>query len=502
MLEAAGSALGHIFTPLPFLALMIGVLIGMTSGAIPGGGLPGLVVLLGFAYHMDPWVAIPLAIGMMSTVATTDTIPAVLLGVPGSTSGQATILDGYPMAQKGLAGLALSAAYFASLIGGVLGAVFLFVTLPFTRQIVNEFSSAEFFVMSLISVAIVGVLSSGALFKGLAAGAFGLLIAMVGFDPLTATPRLTLGIDYLYDGVPLLPLIVGLFALPELIDLVVSQSAIARQRVDLMIAGGLHDRAAGMREALKNWGLIVRSSIIGLVVGVMPGIGGSLANWLAYAQARQTVKGGTRTFGTGDVRGVIAPEAANNSVDGGDLLPTLGFGIPGSVGMALFLGFLIILGYQPGPVMLQRNMDVLLGIAFSLAIANVAATTIGLFFTPQLARIALIRPYVLVPVVIAILTISAFQATKSMGDLMLMLAATGLGFFMKTYGWPRPPIIIAIVLGETIEKYYFLSMSNYGLALFARPAVLIMIAITVATGIYTIQTRKAARLQPVSDLDD
>jgi TctA family transporter len=272
--------------------------------------------------------------------------------------------------------------------------------------------------------------------------------------------------------------------------------------MDVMLADATKGRIEGMREALKNWLVIVQSTLIGIAVGVMPGIGGSLANWLAYAQARQLVPGGTRTFGTGDVRGVIAPEAANNSVDGGDLLPTLGFGIPGSVGMALFLGFLIILGYQPGPVMLERNMDVLLGIAFSLAIANVAATTLGLFFTPTLARIAMIRPYVLVPVVIAILTLSAFMATKSMGDLVLMLVATAVGFFMKTYGWPRPPIIIAIVLGETIEKYYALAMRNYGLGLFSRPWVLAMIAITVATAFYTIRTRRAAHLEPKSDMDD
>lgn len=495
MLEAAGSALGHILTPLPFLALTVGVLIGMVSGALPGGGVPGLIILLGFAYHMDPWVAIPLAIGMWSTVPTTDTIPAVLLGIPGSTSGQATILDGHAMARKGQAGVALSAAYFGSMIGGVLGAIFLFVTLPFARPLVNTFGSAEFFIMGMVTIAVVGVLSSGALFKGLAVGAIGLLISTVGFDTINGIPRATFGIDFLYDGVPLVPMIIGLFALPELIDLVINDTPIARQRFESMLADTNKGRMEGIRAVLDNWGVVIQSTIIGIIIGVMPGIGGSLANWLTYAQARQTVKDGVKTFGTGDVRGVIAPETANNAVDGGDLLPTLGFGVPGSVGMALFMGFLVILGYQPGPPMINNNMDVLLGIAFSLAIANVMATGLGLLFTPQIARIALVRPNVLVPIVMAILMISAFTSANSFGNIFIVLIAGAAGFFMKTYGWPRPPIIISIVMGDMIEKYYFLAATNYGWSMFLRPAVIVMLVFTAAMIVYTLRLQKRAGVE-------
>jgi putative tricarboxylic transport membrane protein len=494
MLESAIAALGHLASPLTFLALTGGVLIGMISGAMPGGGVPGLVILLGFAYHMDPWIAIPLAIGMWSTVPTTDTIPAVLLGIPGSTSGQATILDGHAMARKGQAGVALAAAYFGSLVGGLLGAIFLVLTLPIARPLVNQFGSAEFFIMGLVTIAVVGVLSSGAVYKGLAAGALGLLISTIGFDTINGIPRATFGQSFLYDGIPLVPMIVGLFAIPELIDLVINDTPIARQRFENLLADTNKGRREGIMAVVHNWGVVVQSTIIGIIIGVMPGIGGSLANWLTYAQARQSVKDGIRTFGTGDVRGVIAPETANNAVDGGDLLPTLGFGVPGSVGMALFMGFLIILGYQPGPPMINNNMDVLLGIAFSLAIANVMATGLGLLFTPQIARVALVRPNVLVPIVLAVLMLSAFQASASMWDLILVLIAAALGFFMKTYGWPRPPIIIAIVMGDLIEKYYFLAATNYGWTLFLRPAVIVMLVFTAGMVIYTLRLQRQAKL--------
>ena len=184
-----------------------------------------------------------------------------------------------------------------------------------------------------------------------------------------------------------------------------------------------------------------RSAGLGVFVGVLPGIGGSLAQWLAYASARQTVRGGTETFGTGDIRGVIAPESANNAVDGGQLVPTLFFGVPGSVGMAIFLGLLIILGLQPGPSMLNENLPLTLTIAFSLVLANAFATGLALGFTPVLTRIAFVPPNVLVPIVLGVMTIAAFQANVSIYDLVTMLVFGGLGYFMKTYGWPRPPIV-------------------------------------------------------------
>ena len=492
LFDAAGEAIGRMAAWQPMLALFIGVVVGVLNGAMPGGAVPSLVVLLGFAYGLDPLIALPLAVGMVATVATGDTLPAVLLGMPGSTSGQATILDGNPLARQGKAGVALSAAYFASLLGGIVGAIFLFATIPFARPVVNSFGASEFFVLGLVAIAVVGVVSSGALVRGLLAGVFGLLIASVGFDDATGVHRLTFGADYLWDGIHIVPVVIGLFALPEFFDLIVSDVPIARRAGGMgQAASASAQRIEGMRAVVRNWLLVFRSAGMGLFVGLLPGIGGSLAQWLSYASARQTVRGGTETFGTGDIRGVIAPESANNAVDGGQLVPTLFFGVPGSVGMALFLGLLVILGLQPGPQMLNEDLPLTLTIAFSLVLANVFATGIALWFTPLLTRIAFVRPNVLVPLVLAVMTIAAFQANRAIYDLLIMLAFGGLGYFMKTYGWPRPPIIIAIILGSIIERNYGLATGQYGWGIFTRIPVIIIVLIAVGTGLYTVWIQRS-----------
>ena len=498
MFDAGGEAIGNLADWRPILALAIGVVVGVLNGAMPGGAVPSLIVLLGFAYGLDPYIALPLAIGMVATVPTGDTLPAVLLGMPGSTSGQATILDGNPLARQGRAGVALAAAYFASLLGGIIGAIFLFLTIPVARPVVNTFSAAEFFVLGLVAIAVVGVVSSGALLRGLIAGAFGLLIASVGFDDATGAHRLTFGQDYLWDGIHVIPVVIGLFALPEFFDMVVSDVAIARSAGASQGDAGAQ-RREGMLSVLQNWLLVIRSAAMGVFVGVLPGIGGSLAQWLSYASARQTVRGGTETFGTGDIRGVIAPESANNAVDGGQLVPTLFFGVPGSVGMALFLGLLIILDVRPGPEMLNTQLPLTMTIAFSLVMANVLATGMALGFTPLLTRIAFVRPNVLVPIILAVMTIAAFQANRSIWDLVVMLAFGVVGYFMKTYGWPRPPIIIAVILGGIIERYYGIStvafdwvnFSEPTEGVFTRPAVIIILLIAAGTTAYTVWMQRS-----------
>ena len=497
MFEAGGEAIGNLADWRPILALIVGVVVGVLNGAMPGGAVPSIIVLLGFAYGLDPYIALPLAIGMVATVPTGDTLPAVLLGMPGSTSGQATILDGNPLARQGKAGVALSAAYFASLLGGIIGAFFLFITIPIARPVVNTFSAAEFFVLGLVAIAVVGVVSSGALVRGLMVGAFGLLIASVGYDDATGAHRLTFGQDYLWDGIHVIPVVIGLFALPEFFDMVVSDVSIARH-ASAAQTDASSQRREGMGAVLRNWLLVLRSAAMGVFVGLLPGIGGSLAQWLSYASARQTVRGGTQTFGTGDIRGVIAPESANNAVDGGQLVPTLFFGVPGSVGMALFLGLLIILDVRPGPDMLDRQLPLTMTIAFSLVMANVLATGLALGFTPLLTRIAFVRPNVLVPIILAVMTIAAFQANRAIYDLLVMLAFGALGYFMKSHGWPRPPIIIAVILGSIIERFYGISsvafdwvnFSEPTQGVFTRPAVLIIIMIAVGTAAYTVRMQR------------
>jgi TctA family transporter len=244
---------------------------------------------------------------------------------------------------------------------------------------------------------------------------------------------------------------------------------------------------------LNHKWLLVRSSLIGTFVGMMPGVGSSGAHWIAYAQARHTEKGGVESFGKGDVRGVIAADSANNSVDGGTLIPTVVFGIPGSGGMAILLAILVISGVQPGPAMLTRHLDLTISLVYIVALANIVVVPIMLFAEPFITRIAAIPPNVLAPVVIGIVTLAAYQATYSIQDLFPVLGFAVLGIFMKRYGWPRPPILIAVVLAGIVEKFLWLSINTYGFSMFLRPQFLGIIAVMLIVMVVSLRIQAGAK---------
>ena len=493
MLEAAIEAAQRLFSPGPLLVMLIMLPISLISGMMPGGNLPIAVIVLGFAGYLDPWITVTAVVFFLAASDITEPVPSILMGIPGARSAQATILDGYPMAQKGLAGIALGASYMCTLVGGVIGAIALLLALPISRELLRLFGSAEFFLLSLLGLLCVAIVSSGALVKGMLTASFGLAIAMIGFSPITGVVRTNFGIEYLWDGIPLVPIVVGLFALPEAIDLVVANTPIARERLDTMLREANRDVYRGMREALNHKWLLVRSSLIGTFVGMMPGVGSSGAHWIAYAQARHTEKGGVESFGKGDVRGVIAADSANNSVDGGTLIPTVVFGIPGSGGMAILLAILVISGVQPGPAMLTRHLDLTISLVYIVALANIVVVPIMLFAAPVITRIAAIPANVLAPIVIGIVTLAAYQATYSMEDLFLVLAFAVLGIFMKRYGWPRPPILIAVVLAGIVEKYLWLSINTYGFSMFLRPQFLGIIAVMVLVMVVSFRIQSGAK---------
>lgn len=492
MLEAAVSAAERLFAPGPMLAMLIMLPISLVSGLMPGGNLPIAVVLLGFAGYVDPWISVTALVFFLAASDITEPVPSILMGIPGARSAQATILDGYPMAQKGLAGVALGASYTCTLVGGIIGALALLLALPVSRELLKLFSSAEFFLLALLGLLCVAVVSAGAFVKGVLTAAFGLAIAMIGFSPIGGVVRADFGIDYLWDGLPLPPIVVGLFALPEAIDLVVANTPIARQRLDTMLKEANRDVYRGMWEAFNHKWLLVRSSLIGTFVGMMPGVGSSGAHWIAYAQARQTEKGGIESFGTGDVRGVIAADSANNSVDGGVLIPTVVFGIPGSGGMAILLAILVLSGVQPGPAMLTRHLDLTISLVYTIALANIIVVPIMLYAAPWLTRVAAIPPNVLAPVLIGIVTLAAYQATYSVEDLFLVLAFGVMGVFMKRYGWPRPPILIAVVLSGIVEKYLWLSINTYGFSMLLRPQFLAIVGFMLVVMIVSLRIQSGA----------
>ena len=484
--------------PWPIIALVLMIPIAIASGLMPGGGLPFLVVVLAFATELDAFIALPLVIGYMAANDLTEPIPSILLGIPGARSSQATILDGYPLARQGHAGYALGASYTSSLIGGIIGGVALLAVLPFARELLRYFGSSEFFLLSLLGIASVGIVSAGAVVKGLLTACLGLFIGMIGFVNIAQETRATFGIDYLYDGSHIVPVVVGLFAIPEIADLVISNTPVAKERLSEMLKEGNRDVSRGMREALRHKWLITRSSLIGVFIGAMPGLGPTPAHWIAYAQARQTEKGAVRTFGTGDIRGVIAPESSNNSTDGGVLMPTLIFAIPGSGPMAIVLGFLYIVGVQPGPAMVDPDLhlNLTLSLVYVIVLANLFVVPIVLRFSPTLTKVAAIPPLVLAPLVIAIVTLSAFQANWDISDLTTMAVFAALGMFMKAYAWPRPPILIAIVLAGPLETFMSRAIRTQGWEMLQRPAFLSILVIVIAAVYFSLRVQRAAqRLQ-------
>lgn len=440
--------------------LCFGVLIGLILGVIPGlGGLVGLSLLLPFTFNMDPITALAFMMGLQAVVVTSDTIPAVLFGVPGTVGSAATILDGYPMARKGEAGRAFGAAFSASVIGGLFGAFLLGISVLFLRPIVLEIGSPELLAICVFGLSLVAVLSGGSPLKGLAGACIGLMVATAGDDPQTGTLRWTFDSLYLWDGLPVVPLALGLFAIPELADMAITKKSIS---VDGKTQDARFGQLEGIKDTLSNKRLILRSSSIGSLLGAVPGIGASVIDWIAYGVAARREPGAAETFGKGDVRGVIASESSNNAKEGGALVPTVAFGVPGSASMALILGAFLIHGLVPGPEMLDKNLHITYTLVWSVAIANIVGAGICFAFANQLAKVALIRIGVLAPVVLAVTYVGAFQGSRQWGDIYALLIFGLIGWIMKRLRWPRPPLILGFVLGGLVERYMFISVERYG----------------------------------------
>ncbi len=443
-------------TRLAFLAL--GVTIGLVLGVIPGlGGLVGLSLLLPFTFNMDPYTALAFLMGLQAVVVTSDTIPAVLFGVPGTVGSAATILDGFPMARKGEAGRAFGAAFASSVLGGLFGAFLLALAVPVLRPIMLEIGSPELLAICVFGLSLVAVLSGGTPLKGLAAACIGLMVATAGDDPQTGTLRWTFDSLYLWDGLPVVPLALGLFAIPELADMVIARRKIAGDAE----LGSRWSQLQGVGDVLRNKFLVLRCASIGSSLGAVPGIGASVIDWIAYGHALRTEKDARRSFGKGDVRGVIASESSNNAKEGGALVPTIAFGVPGTASMALILGAFLIHGLVPGPEMLKQRLDVTYTLVWSVAAANVIGAGVCFAFANQLAKVALVRIGVLAPVVLGITYVGAFQGSRAWGDIYALLIFGFVGWVMKRLRWPRPPLILGFVLGASVERYMFISVERF-----------------------------------------
>lgn len=455
--------------------LCVGVVLGMAVGILPGlGGIAGLTLLLPFVFGMEPSLALALMIGMLAPMATSDTFPAVLMGIPGTSGSQATVVDGFPLAKKGEGARALGAAFAASLFGGLFGAFFLSFAIFAARPFILNIGFGEQLMLVVFGLSMVGVLAGRSAIKGLAAAGIGLMIGTIGSAPATGSQRFTFDSIYLSDGIPLVIMGLGLFAFPEIIDLLRRGGTIA----DTKELGKRTGWLQGFKDVLANKWLVLRCSALGTFVGALPGLGGSVIDWIAYGHTVQSTKDKSG-FGKGDIRGVIGPESANNAKEGGALIPTLLFGIPGSGAMAVLLGGFVLIGIEPGVPMVTRNLDLTFVMIWSVAIANVLAAILCLFLAKPITKLTTIPYHILGPIMLVIIFFAAFQATRDWGDFYALIVVGLLGVVMKRFGWSRPALLVGFVLSDRLEASIYQAIQVYGASFFERPIVLVIMAITV-----------------------
>lgn len=468
MFETAMDALFIVLDPSRLMFIVLGIVIGAIIGVIPGlGGTVGMAVVLPFVFGMDPYTGMALLIGMVAVIHTADTFPSVLLGIPGSAGSQATIMDGFPLAKKGQGARALGAGFMASMIGGVLGGLALFLAIPIVKPLILSFGSPELLMLAFLGLSMVGVLSGNNPITGIGAGLFGLILGSIGAAPSVTEYRYSFDLLYLSNGIPLPVLALGLFAFPVMVDLLADGGKISQTT---KLGPGIMD---GIKDTFKHKFLVFRSSVLGAIVGFIPGLGGSVVDWISYGFAKQTEKN-TENFGKGDIRGVIAPESSNNAKEGGALIPTLLFGIPGSGTTAMLLGGLTLMGVQAGPRLLEQELDLTLSIIWTLVLANILGAIACLVLTKQISKIALIPGNILVPFLLVILTIGAYQSTRHWGDIVLFFVIGIIGWIMSRLEWSRAAVLIGFVLATPIERYLWISISRYEMTWITNPGVIII----------------------------
>lgn len=484
VIDALYDALTTVLTLQHFKFLLVGVAVGLMVGLLPGlGGIVGMSLLLPFVYGMEPTSALAMLIGILPVLAISDTFASVLMGIPGSSASQATILDGFPLAKKGEAARALSSAFSASLIGGLFGAAVLTVSVLLARPLILSFGAAELFMLTMFGLSMVGVLSGQSLAKGLAACAAGLALGAVGAAPATGEYRMDFDSLYLMNGVPLVIVGLALFAVPEIGDLLRKNSSIAGEGTQSGLGKGW---LQGLKDTWFYRWLTLRLAGLGAILGMIPGLGGSVVDWIAYGHVVQTSKDRSQ-FGKGDIRGVIGVEATTSSKEGGGLVPTLLFGIPGSGSMAIFLAGMVLIGLQPGPAMVSTNLDVTYTIVWSLAIANVIGTVLCILLAPTIARITTIRYALIAPFMVMVISFAAFQPNRSFYDLVALLVLGIVGILLRRFGWPRPAFLIGFVLATQSERYLYQALQFSGWSFFTRPIVLVIAAIILLSVFFSIR---------------
>lgn len=470
----------NIFHPITLFFMILGVSWGILAGALPGfGATLAMALLIPFTFGVDPNIALPMLAAVYAGAIYGGGITAIMVGIPGTSSAAATVADGFAMTRKGESQKALTTSIISSTIGGVFGGIVLILFAPLLARITIMFGSAEYFVLAIFGLTIIASLSGGSILKGLIAGIFGLLLSTVGIDVIAGASRFTFNQMYLYDGIPLIPLILALFAFPRCIIMI--RETFQRNTQMLSEKNSKIGRSISLSEIKKMWKTIIRSSVIGTIIGIIPGAGANIACWVGYSEAKRASKTPEK-FGTGIPEGVAAAEAANNAVVGGSMVPLLTLGIPGNAASAVMLGALMIHGLIPGFELFTKYASVTYTYMMAVIFSNFLMLAVAWYASRLFAKIAKIPYYILTPAMLLITLVGSFSTRQYFFDIWITVILGTVCYLLTLAKYPMPPILLGVILGPIAERGFrralMISHGDWSI-FFTRPICLIMIILSI-----------------------
>lgn len=495
MLENIFVGLMTTLAPSMLLAILIGSVVGVVIGMLPGlTSTMGVALLIPMTFVFPPEVGLALLGGVYVSSTFSGAISAILLNIPGTPSAVATTWDGYPMTQMGQGGRAIGLAVFASCIGGLFSTIVLLFMAPVLSELSLLLGAPEYFLFAVFGVTIIASVSEGKLLPGLIVGVLGLSISMMGMHPMTGEMRLTLGLPVLYDGLPLVIALIGLYSIPEAISLMS-----AKNRKSSELKTDFSGSWQTFKDTLRQKGNLLRSSVVGTVVGIVPGVGQSITSFIAYDMAKKASKEPEK-FGKGAEEGVVASETANNAVTGGSLVPLLTLGIPGNAVTAVLLGGLTIHGLSPGPALFEQTPDIAYGFIFSLFLSNLAFVPIGLIIAYYGSKVIFLPKEILASIIIALAIIGAYSIRSQVEDIGIMLVVGVIGYIFMVLNVSRSPLVLGLVLGSMAESNFSRALSlahgsftDLLVQFLTRPMSLILILLCVLSIYFGLRSSKSNR---------
>ncbi len=510
MIDAMLSGGGLLLSFQSVLMILVGTLAGIVVGATPGlGGVVLLSMLLPFLYGMSVKSGLILMLAAEGGIYFSGSITSILLNTPGTPEAAATLFDGYEMTKQGKPARALGISATATTLGGWVGFVLLLAVIPAMIPLIELFQPSDYLMLAILAIMLIGQLRAGSLSKGILSGLFGLMVSYVGFDPITGIQRFSFNILSLYNGFNIAAVALGLFAMAEMFRLY-GQHSIITETGEVASAASFFSRLPpgarvidGVHDVFRHWKLVLQSGLLGTFLGALPGVGGTAATFLSYGVARRTSRHPER-FGTGIPEGIIAPEAAVMAKELGSLIPTVALGVPGSAGMAVVLSGLTILGVAPGPTMLTEHLNEVFAGAFTIGIASLLGSVLGLLMAPVLARALRVPPYTIVPFIFVLSFLGAAASAYSFTMAVVVLGFGLVGFLMRHFRYSPAATMIGFVLGPVVEKNLYLAINLQGMDALTRPltdafALILLLMIVwpaLKPGRQWLQTRRAASSGP------